>query len=120
MAHRLLLGAMSTPAPTPIEGEFFAGTAGLQRFTALPYFIDPQINVGMWHLDHGQAHQDAQVALPGYFGGETVGGLNLPGFDFVSMDFAREGLLQWWTFENHQQHYVAQSVLPLELTFPFW
>lgn len=126
MSHRLLMGAMSE-APTitefPITGgpgrRFHVG-GGFQRFSALPYLIDPQQNVGMWHLNHNQAHSDFQRALPGYFAFTTTGTLSPTFPGFTSMDFADPGLLGWWTFVNHQEHLTAQTVLPLELNYPFW
>lgn len=112
VAHRELLGAMSLPITSaPLSG-------GLARFSAIPYFIDPQTNASFWHLEHGQASNDAAVTLPGYFGGTT--GIINPPTDFVDMNFANAELLSWWAFANHQFHMTAQGVLPAELTFPFW
>lgn len=119
MAHRELFGAMAIAPPEPVQGEFFVGAAGLNRFTVLPYFIDPQRNIPPWHFDHGQAHQDYQNALPIAFGIESLGALD-PTIDYIDTNLAGEGQLIWWTFANHQAHLVAQTVLPIERTLPFW
>ena len=127
MAHRNLFGAMSE-APTITEIDIGTGVhhryvvgGGFTRFSALPYLLDPQFDVGMWHRDHSQAHSDFQRALPAYFGfvdEPTLLGPTDPGY--TTMHFSEPSLLGWWTFSNHQQHYVAQSVLPLELDYPFF
>lgn len=122
MAHRELMGAMSqvpTVTPFPPHGRHVVG-GGFQRFSALPYLVDPQFNVGMWHLDHNQAHADFQHALPGYFGFSTSTTLSPTFPGFTSMDFTDPGLIGWWTFVNHQQHLTASTVLPLVLNYPFW
>lgn len=122
MAHRQLFGAMSEAlAVFDIGGEpVLLPTGGaLSGFSALPYVLDPQVNLGSWHQNHGQAHADAQVALPGWFGHlvtTTIG----PTPDLTDMDFEDQALLSWWTFSNEQQHIAAQNVLPETLTFPFW
>lgn len=119
-AHRELLGAMALAVPAPVANEFFAGTGGLTRYSAIPYFIDPQFNTGVWHLDHGQAHSDFQLTLPGFFGSTVTGVINPTSTDLVAMDFSQQGLLTWWTFVNHEQHLTATNTLPQQLTFPFW
>jgi hypothetical protein len=110
-------GATATLTIGSLVGSFY-GTAGLTRFSAIPYLIDPQLNIGIWHLDHGQAHDDFTLALPGGFG--FTGGIINPTIDFVDMNFDNPDQLTWWTFANHQQHLIAQSVLPQELVFPFF
>lgn len=121
MAHRELTGAMSQPPTlTDFPGGLFALGGGLTHFSALPYLIDPQLDVGMWHLDHAQAHADFQHTLPAYFGFDIAEVINPTDPGFTSMQFADRGLLTWWTFSNHQQHLVAQTVLPETLNLPFW
>lgn len=107
MAHNDLLGAMSTAPGNPYQ------TVGLARFSALPYILDPQRNSFSWHQDHGQAHQDLQDGLPGFF--NAAGGTINPMTDLFDMDFDDERLLTWWTFANFQQHLTAESVLPRTL-----
>lgn len=127
MAHRQLLGAMATSvnvytpaAPSPVNPFILPGTTGLTGFSAVPYGpLDPQSNASLWHLDHGQAHTDAQISLPDYFGYPTEGLIN-PASNMVDFNLDVPGQRTWWTFANHQEHLVAQSVLPQVLVFPFW
>lgn len=124
MAHRELLGAMATPVSTevltPPALRILPGTTGLAGFSALPYGpLDPQSNASLWHLDHGQAHSDAQTSLPNYFGATARGLLN-PAPNMVDFNLDVPGQRTWWTFVNHQEHLAAQNVLPQALVFPFW
>jgi hypothetical protein len=115
MAHRNLFGAMAT------EG------TGLSGYTVLPYKLDPDYLLkGGWKLDHGQAHADFQETLPTWY---SLWGLAPPetltistGQNFVDPNLANKESLNWWTFANHQEHLIAQSVVPLTLDqlFPFW
>lgn len=118
MAHREMTGGMS--ATIDLIGNIRLGA--LSHFSALPYFLDPQVNTGVWHLDHGQAHQDAVVTLPPFFGHhrtpETLTTI-APTQDFVDMDFDDQALLTWWTHANQQEHMAAQNVLT-QLVYPFW
>ncbi|MBO0753422.1 MAG: hypothetical protein J2P53_14990, partial [Bradyrhizobiaceae bacterium] len=96
MAHRNLFGAMG-----------YAGN-GLSHFTVLPYHLDPEIytktQASGWHLNHGQAHQDATVTLPGWFGWwflparppTQVGSFH----DFADKTLATPESTKWWTFIN--------------------
>ena len=115
MAHRNGLGIMSP----------------LDRFSAIPYFVDPMVGVAepasIWHLRHQQAHNDALANLPTEFGASTVGlfiGQNLRDYN---LDDAR--LRTWWTFENHMEHYVGGNTISPNVyipppapqwTYPFW
>jgi hypothetical protein len=115
MSHRNAMGVMSP----------------LDRFSIIPYFIDPEQNVGtpgsMWHLDHQQAHNDALQHLPTEFGAATVGlfiGQNLRDYDLDN-----EGQLKWWLFQNWAEHYVGGNTISpnvplpppaLQWTWPFW
>lgn len=118
-AHRVTFGAMATEQ------------YGLSRFSVLPYKLDPNYLVqGGWKLDHGQAHHDFVATLPGaiiwWFG--LV--IQLPtqylsinsGQNYIDPDLTRREQMQWWTFANHQDHLIAQSVVPsqAQLIFPFW
>jgi hypothetical protein len=105
--------------------------APLDRFSVIPYFIDPEQNVGtpgsMWHLDHQTSHNDALQHLPTEFGAATVGlfiGQNLRD---TNLDDARQRT--WWTFQNHMEHYVGgDTILPnvylpppaIQWQYPFW
>ena len=102
MAHRLLFGGM----------------APLDRFSVLPYLLDPMTEASKWNLNHGQAHDDALLTLPSYFGSPDVG---IPGTSLmVDANLSDEGKRTWWTFTNHHEHYLASGALELELVFPFW
>src|SRR5215475_4899404 len=68
-------GATATLNVGNLIGSFY-GSAGLQRFSAIPYFIDPQRNIAPWHLDHGQAHSDYEQELPIVFGSLSRGVLD--------------------------------------------
>lgn len=115
MAHRNGLGVM----------------APLDRFSVVPYLLDPMSDIsipgGSWHLDHQQAHNDALANLPSQFGAATVG-LHIGGIlrDY-DLDNTRQRL--WWEFQNHQEHYVGgNTILPSvqipppapQWTYPFW
>lgn len=113
-AHRTLFGAMG------IDG-------GLSRFSVLPYKMDPHYPLmGGWKLDHGQAHHDFQVALPGWY---TFWGITPAttltintGQNFIDPNLANAEQLNWWVFANHTEHLIAESVTPLTTAwvFPFW
>ena len=116
-AHRTLLGGM----------------APLDRFSALPYFTDQANPRGIWSLNHQQAHQDALTSLPtwpwtfwGVGGNPPVEPVPTPtGLSFganlrdTNLTINPDAV-PWWTFVNHQEHYLMQQVLPQYLTFPFW
>lgn len=108
MAHRGLLGAM----------------APLDRFSVIPYFIHPQtLPSGGWRMDHQQAHDDFRVNLPVFWGWYQIGTEEYGvGSGQSLQDIYSQDHLQWWTFVNNMDHYVAANLLPLEfeLTFPFW
>lgn len=117
-AHRRLWGSMSP----------------LTRFSVLPYILYPRPgNMGDWHMDHEQAHRDLQDVLPGTFGGvgfgDLLGGLIPPGFPFPPLppdqtqtisqlapsfniqdyDLTVWSQREWWTFQNHYSHLIAES-----------
>lgn len=114
MAHRNALGVMSP----------------LDRFSAIPYFIDPMIGEptagDSWNLNHQQAHNDALTHLPSYFGASTAG-LAI-GQDLRDTDFNNPGQRKWLEFQNHQEHYVGGNTItpnvpltpPFMWVYPFW
>ena len=127
MAHRSLMGIMGVEGefvrevvgPPIVPGHFLPNIGGLQGFTTMPYFIDPQSNDGLWHLFHNQAHQDAMSVLPNSFGFTAIGNI-APNHDFVDYNLDKEGKATYWVWRNHQQHLDANSASPLESIFPFW
>ena len=110
MHHRLLMAAM----------------APLNRFSAVPYLldpaIDPQIPAGWFNLDHQQATLDASNALPQNYAGTLFG---IPvGNLLIDQDLSKEADLTWLTFANHQWHYTADATVLAPpypaLMFPAW
>ena len=115
MAHRLYLGLMS---PLP-------------RFSVVPYFIDPftaQRPSDSWHLNHQQAHNDADNVIPGSYLGPPIQGFSP---NMKDENLADAWNRSWWTFSNHHQHYVeSDAMLPQPQTpppppapvwtYPFW
>lgn len=93
MAHRTILGAMSP----------------LDRFSVLPYFLDPFLNNALWLLTHQQAQDDAT---------RTVQGLSAAA-NLVDTNFDSPEQRAWWEFVNHLELYEATGLLPLPLT-PAW
>ncbi|HEX3523942.1 MAG TPA: hypothetical protein VHT52_17880 [Stellaceae bacterium] len=118
MAHRQLMGGIAS------------STTGLSGFSVLPYMLDPEQQTAqqasLWHLNHGQAHQDATQNLPGWFGwwalatprpATQVGSFK----DFADKNLASKASTGWWTFINHQEHYIKNQVLPATFpAYPFW
>lgn len=115
MAHRNGLGVM----------------APLDRFSIIPYFIDPMLGnptpADFWNLNHQSAHNDALANLPTTFGASTIG-LHIGGL-LRDTDFNNPGQRKWLEFQNHQEHYVGgNSISPNvqipppapQWTYPFW
>jgi hypothetical protein len=126
--------------------QLWGSMAPLTRFSVLPYTLYPgETNQGGWHLDHEQAHRDAQNSLPGTFGGvgflDLILGLLPPEFIFPEIPTAQQGTIsqlspgfniqdydlsvrnqrEWWTFQNHYWHLDAQSIQNSEaFVFPFY
>jgi hypothetical protein len=94
MRHRDALGAM----------------APLDRFTLIPYFVDPSTEKPFWLLVHGQAHIDFTSTL------------SIPSQQpLVDTDLADERKRTWWEFVNNQEHLLAEdATVNMTLTFPFW
>ena|SRR6516164_5242692 len=115
MAHRIYLGMM----------------APLTRFSAVPYILDP-ITVrrpsDSWHLNHQQAHDDADNAIPGTYLGPAIVGYSP---NMKDANLADPWNRSWWTFMNHREHFIESSaMLPApqmpppppapHWAFPFW
>jgi hypothetical protein len=104
MAHRRVLGIMSP----------------LDRFSIVPYFIDPmdpQASADGWHLNHQQAHNDSLNEVPTGYGATEVG-LRV-GQNLVDTDLTAPQAKAWWTFQNHMEHYVqAGTFLPATTALP--
>lgn len=104
MSHRRLLGSM---APLP-------------RFSTIPYVLNPGTNLGDWHQDHQQAHNDFTVTLPGWFGFPVTTFIH-PGYDLQDTDLRNRNVRTWWTFQNEYTHRIAENIQNSELwIFPFW
>lgn len=108
MAHRTLLGAM----------------APLDRFSAIPYFLDPMQDVhipaGDWNTNRQQAQNDAATTLPSYYGAATRG-FAAPEI-LIDTDLTDPASLPWWSFQNHQFLYVATATIQpgYPSQYPFW
>ena len=87
--------------------------APLHEWTVMPYFIDPAQHVeipgSMWHLNHQQAHNDFSLALPSDFQQPTTG--NPTRQILLDSNLDDPGSLTWWTFINHQEHYIANAIV---------
>lgn len=106
MAHRELFGTMAAVLPAT-------------TFSVLPYLLDPTVNTGKWHLNHGTAHHDFIGVLPSYFGVMETG---LPtGQPLRDVNLDNREQRTWWTFTNHQEHVMASyNSQGLDQIFPFW
>lgn len=98
MQHRLLLGGMSP----------------LDRFSALPYFLDPFSNAPWYHMNHQKAHNDALETLFEEASGGIPSNQNMIDTD---LDNARKRT--WWMHVNKMEHQIASSELQ-NLVYPFW
>lgn len=113
MAHRTFMGVMSP----------------LNRFSVMPYFIDPMTGIDQraspWHRNHLQAHNDCALYLPEEYDSTAVGLANWA--NLAEYRLSDPASRSWWTFANHLEHYVgANSILPPiptaepDWTYPFW
>lgn len=107
--------------------EYFAIMKPLSQFSIVPYFIDPAplpttlgqlpTPADMWNLDHQRAHDDFDAALPDHWTSQGVGFGILASQNLVDSDLNTPEGRTWWTFVNHQDHYIANSaILPLPTT----
>jgi hypothetical protein len=105
---------------------YFAAMAPLDRFSALPYMLDPPYNTSVrasdWHLNHQKAHTDFAATLPRDYNASAppqVASFTPP---LMDSDLSNPEELEWWTFQHHRDHYLAdQATLPLLTgTWPFW
>lgn len=103
---------------------YFAVMSPLNRFSVLPYVLDPvydtEIRASMWHQNHQQAHTDFATSLPANYNTKEIG---LPTFQPVAdSDLANPESATWWTFIQHREHFLAdEAILPTQAgTFPFW
>lgn len=105
---------------------YFAMMAPLDRFSALPYLLDPTYNTDQratnWHHNHQKAHTDFATALPRNYNAlpEEVGISTAQ--PLAEHDLSDAESLTWWSFVQHREHYLADAaVLPiLAGTYPFW
>jgi hypothetical protein len=111
MRHRSHLGAMSP----------------LDRFSLVPYQIDPERNEPFWHLVHGQAHIDFTDTLPSWWyllhpRQWPNDGIGIPSRQpIVDTDLTNESKRNWWEFVNNQEHLAAEaSTTNATLVWPFW
>lgn len=95
MGHRLLLGGMSP----------------LDRFSALPYFLEFQVGLPMWRLNQQTAQDDAIT---------TLGAVAIPAPQPV-MDnrFETPDQRAWFSLTNEMETRIAASLLPRP-TLPAW
>jgi hypothetical protein len=104
MAHRNALGIM----------------APLDRFSAIPYFVEPDLGdnrpASMWNLDHQSAHNDALDNLPSYFGATTVG-LRI-GQNLIDSNLDDAEQRTWFTFQNHMEHMIGGDTILPNTAFP--
>jgi hypothetical protein len=95
--HRQALGVMSP----------------LTRFSLVPYFLDPIQDpnqpAGPWHLNHQQAHNDAENQLPTTYTSRDSG-VNF-GSNLVDTNLSHAWNRSWWTFQNHLEHYVGNNTI---------
>jgi hypothetical protein len=103
--------------------EYFAIMAPLDRFSILPYLLDPtygtDIRAGPWHLSHQQAHNDFTQQLPPFWDARHVG-FGIPTDQIlVDSNLQDPESRTWWTFVNHQEHFTTnEAILPLPATDP--
>ena len=111
MAHRLPLGAMSP----------------LDRFSPLPYILDPYREGGWWRLLHSTAQDSFIEDLPSWPGSRGQEGWPNDGIGLASdqplfaPDIFKPGHRKWFEFANFQEHRIAEASISFEeLVYPFW
>ena len=71
-----------------------------------PFLLDPATvaavtrRAGNWHFDHQNAHDNFNVAIFGTRFGQNLADSNL----------VEPASLAWWTFVNHQEHYLDNKI----------
>lgn len=103
----------------------------LDRFSVIPYFIDPVGSsvapASKYQLNHQQAHDDALRNLPSEFGSTRIG-LHF-GQNLIDYDLANPASKKMWEFYNHIEHYIGgNTILPNaqfpppapQWAYPFW
>lgn len=115
MAHRQLLSAM-----LPFD-----------RFSLVPYVLDPQLDNRMWMQKHQNAQDDFITTIPtwGLYPG------SLPAYpgtlpvragentNLTDANLKNPGQRTWFTFANWMEHYVganAWAQVPPGQLFPAW
>jgi hypothetical protein len=147
-----------TEAPTPESASvhafehmmahrnYFVAMAPLNRFSILPYLLDPiqprlpnVTEAQDWNLHHQQSHDDTLASLPKYYGITDPEEANETGPDpddvglsigqiLRDTNFDNPMQVTWWTFQNHMEHYIAnnatfpapQPTPPPWWMWPFW
>ena len=95
---------------------YFQVMAPLHGWSVMPYFVEPvfpendvNTRASNWHLKHQRAHDDFRVALPSDWNSPNQG---IPTQQIlVDSDLSNPGSEAWWTFANHQEHYVANTII---------
>ena len=98
---------------------YYQAMGPLHQWTILPYLLDPTYALLLpgseWHLNHQQAHNDFTRTVPSGYENPGVG---IPtNQNLLNPDLADARSRAWWTFANHQEHYIADdTMLPLPNT----
>jgi hypothetical protein len=107
---------------------YFVAMAPLDRFSVLPYLLDPFqpmppdiVAAQNWNLNHQQSHNDALLNLPTYYGAPVEIGLSV-GQILLETNFDIPDQVSWWTFQNWMEHYIADNVMYPDNSWmwPFW
>lgn len=80
--------------------------AALEPGPSQPPMLDPALasdttpRAGPWHFNHQTAHNQFNLAI---FGFQTQQNM-------ADATFADKSSLTWWTFVNHQEHYLINQI----------
>ena len=105
---------------------YFAMMAPLDRFSALPYLLDPplhtEIRASDWHLNHSKSHIDFARTLPSEYNAPATPERNPAAQPIMDYNLSNTEYIASWSFQQHREHFLAdQAVLPLLTgTWPFW
>jgi hypothetical protein len=85
----------------------------LNRWSLMPYFIDPtnfQANpADKWNLNHQQAHWDMREVSPQSFVSTDPG---IPTAQpLMDTNQQSPGAVAWTTFANHQEHFILNNAI---------